>query len=154
MLLAARTMMDLQPRQVAHFGDHGVGGGQCGADLAQAFAPAAVHINFSVIVFAFAHHWRYAGQLVAQVPGQGLATLQKLQVAVGVEMTDEIRWLIALKQAAVAVRGHGPSAGKRLSTEMPQFDHVARRVVVVFFAVVDHGIRVGRGVVRREGIKG
>ncbi|MNF78184.1 hypothetical protein D3C84_603560 [compost metagenome] len=56
MLLAARTMMDLQPRQIAHFGNHGTGGDQCGADFAQAFASAAVEVAFGVVVFVFAHH--------------------------------------------------------------------------------------------------
>ena len=77
-----------------------------------------------------------------------------MQVAVGVEMAGEIRWLVALEQAAVAGRVDGPAPSERLDAEVAQFDQVATRVVVVFFAVVDHRVGVGRGAVRRAGITG
>ncbi|MNF78185.1 hypothetical protein D3C84_603570 [compost metagenome] len=75
-----------------------------------------------------------------------------MQVAVGVEMAGEIRWLFALEQAAVAGRVNGPTPGERLDAEVAQFGQVAARVVVVFFAVVDHGVGVGRGAVGSAGI--
>ncbi|MNS82926.1 hypothetical protein D3C72_1166870 [compost metagenome] len=92
--------------------------------------------------------------MIAQVPKQFLATLQKAQVAIAVEAAGEIRRLLILKQAAIAVRGDGPAPGEWLRAEVPQFGHVAGRVVVVVFAVVHHGVGVARGAVTGHRVRG
>ncbi|MNR62447.1 hypothetical protein D3C85_1844760 [compost metagenome] len=66
-----------------------------------------------------------------------------MQVAVVVEPVGEIRGLIVFKQAAVAVGRDNPTPGKRLRAQVPQFGHVAGRVVIVFFLVIEDGIRIG-----------
>ncbi|MOA00529.1 hypothetical protein D3C78_1198990 [compost metagenome] len=150
----AVALVEVQSRQVADFGGHGACVGQGRADFAQAFAPAAVEVAFGVVVFIFALHWRHAGQLVAHIPAHGLATLQKPQVAVAVEAAGKICRLIILQQAAVAVRIDGPTPSKGLRAEVAQFGHVAGEVIVVFLAVVDHGVGIVRHPVTAAGISG
>ncbi|MNM96741.1 hypothetical protein D3C81_1092290 [compost metagenome] len=151
----AIVKMNLQSRQVAHFSGHGSSVGQGSADFAQAFASAAVAVAFDIVVFILTLYRRNAGQLVAPIPGHGLATLQKAQVAITVEAAVEIRRLILFfKQTAIAVRGHSPAPGEGLRAEVPQFGHVAGRVVVVFFAVVHHGVGVARGAVTGHRVRG
>ena len=76
-----------------------------------------------------------------------------MQVAVVVEPVGEIRGLIVFEQAAIAVGRDGPTPGERLRAQMPQFDHVARCVVIVCFLVVEDGIRIRRGSIVSDGMK-